>query len=56
MRADPPCECQKRGGGVWFALYRDKPLKTNTLFATKTDVFGQKHHKKRFFRFGLRFL
>ena len=48
-RADLPCECQKRGGGVWFALYRDKTLKTNTLFATKTDLLRQKRQKCGFF-------
>lgn len=42
MRADPLCECQKRGVGVWFALYRYKTLKINILFATKTDVLRQK--------------
>lgn len=42
-RADPPCECQKRGGGVWFALYRCKSLKINTLFATKRDILRQKY-------------
>ena len=48
-RADPPCEYQKRGGGVWFALYRRKSLKISVLFATKTDVFMQKHQKSGFF-------
>lgn len=25
-RADQTCECQKRGDGVWFTLYRRKSL------------------------------
>ena len=44
-RADQPCECQKRGGGVWFALYMRKSLKISVLFATKSDVFRQKRQK-----------
>ena len=47
-RADQPCECQKRGCGVWFALYSIKSLKISVLFATKTDVFRQKHQKSGF--------
>ena len=47
-RADPPCECQKRGGGVWFALYIYKSLIISVLFATKTDVFMQKRQKSGF--------
>lgn len=45
MRADPPCECQKQGGGVQITLYRYKTLKISVLFATKRDVFGQKWQK-----------
>ena len=48
-RADPPCECQKREGGVWFALYIYKSLIISVLFATKTDVFRQKRQKWGFF-------
>ena len=47
-RADQPCECQKRGGGVWFALYIYKSLIISVLFATKTDVFMQKRQKSGF--------
>jgi hypothetical protein len=46
----------KTGCGVQFALYRYKSLKINILFATKTDVSGQKHIKNRLFRFCFRFL
>lgn len=42
MRADPPCECQKRGMGCNLSPYTYKSLKISVLFATKTEVLRQK--------------